>query len=33
MFTGGAVCKATDKTYRLDTAAAREFLDDYVAVP
>jgi secreted trypsin-like serine protease len=31
--TGDAVCKATDKTYRLDTAAARAFLDDFVAVP
>jgi hypothetical protein len=31
--TGDAVCKATDKTYRLDTAAARAFLDDFVTVP
>jgi hypothetical protein len=31
--TGDAVCKATDKTYRLDTAAARAFLDDFVALP
>ena len=31
--TGDSVCKATDKTYRLDTAAARGFLDDFVAVP
>jgi hypothetical protein len=31
--TGDAVCKATDKTYRLDTASARAFLDDFVALP
>jgi hypothetical protein len=31
--TGDAMCRATDKTYRLDTAAAREFLDDFVALP
>jgi secreted trypsin-like serine protease len=31
--TGDAVCKATDKTYRLDTAAARAFLDDFVSLP
>ena len=31
--TGDSVCKATDKTYRLDTATARGFLDDFVAVP
>ena len=31
--TGDAVCKATDKTYRLDTPAARAFLDDFVALP
>jgi secreted trypsin-like serine protease len=31
--TGDAVCKATDKTYRIDTASARDFLDDFVAVP
>jgi secreted trypsin-like serine protease len=31
--TGDAVCKATDKTYRLDTAGARAFLDDFVSVP
>lgn len=30
--TGDAVCKATDKTYRLDTAPAREFLDDFVTL-
>jgi hypothetical protein len=31
--TGDAMCRATDKTYRLDTASARAFLDDFVAVP
>jgi hypothetical protein len=31
--TGDAMCRATDKTYRLDTPAARDFLDDFVAVP
>jgi secreted trypsin-like serine protease len=31
--TGDAVCKATDKTYRLDTASARDFLADWVALP
>ncbi|MGY1683896.1 S1 family peptidase [Geodermatophilus sp. SYSU D01176] len=31
--TGDAVCKATDKTYRLDTASARDFLDDFVPLP
>ena len=31
--TGDAACKATDKTYRLDTARARGFLDDFVSVP
>jgi V8-like Glu-specific endopeptidase len=31
--TGDAPCKASDKTYRVDTAAAREFLDDFVALP
>jgi secreted trypsin-like serine protease len=31
--TGDAVCKATDKTYRLDTPSARQFLDDFVTVP
>jgi secreted trypsin-like serine protease len=30
---GDAVCKATDKTYRLDTAAGRAFLDDFVTLP
>jgi len=27
--TGDTWCKATDKTYRLDTPAARDFLDDF----
>jgi secreted trypsin-like serine protease len=31
--TGDAPCKATDKTYRTDTASAREFLDDFVTLP
>lgn len=31
--TGDAPCVATDKTYRMDTASARDFLDDYVTLP
>jgi secreted trypsin-like serine protease len=31
--TGDVWCKATDKTYRLDTPAARAFLDDFVRLP
>ncbi len=31
--TGDAVCRATDKTYRLDTASARGFLSQYVTLP
>jgi secreted trypsin-like serine protease len=31
--TGDVPCRATDKTYRLDTPAARAFLDDFVALP
>jgi len=31
--TGDAMCRATDKTYRVDTPSARAFLDDFVAVP
>jgi hypothetical protein len=31
--TGDAMCRTTDKTYRLDTEAAREFLDDFVTLP
>lgn len=31
--TGDAPCKATDKTYRMDTESARSFLDNYVDLP
>lgn len=31
--TGDTVCKASDKTYRLDTDSARAFLTDWVALP
>ncbi len=31
--TGDATCKATDKDYRVDTPAAREFLGQYVTLP
>jgi secreted trypsin-like serine protease len=31
--SGDAVCRATDTTYRLDTASARAFLDDFVTLP
>jgi hypothetical protein len=31
--TGDAPCKATDKTYRTDTEAARAFLSDFVDLP
>ena len=31
--TGDYVCRATNVTYRLDTASARDFLDEYVALP
>lgn len=31
--TGDAVCRATNVTYRLDTASARSFLSDYVKLP
>ena len=31
--TGDAVCRATNVDYRLDTASARAFLDDYVRRP
>lgn len=31
--TGDAMCRATDKTYRVDTDSARAFLDDFVALP
>jgi hypothetical protein len=30
---GDAACKATSTAYRVDTPAARAFLDDYVTVP
>ena len=31
--TGDAVCRSTNVDYRLDTASARDFLDDYVSLP
>jgi hypothetical protein len=31
--TGDAVCKSTDKTYRMDTGSARDFLGQFVALP
>ena len=31
--TGDTWCRATDKTYRLDTESALDFLDDFVEVP
>ena len=31
--TGDAWCRSTNVSYRLDTSSARNFLDDYVAVP
>jgi secreted trypsin-like serine protease len=31
--TGDSVCKATDKTYRVDTESARSFLGHYVTLP
>jgi secreted trypsin-like serine protease len=31
--TGDAVCRATDKTYRLDTPSARTFLSTYITLP
>lgn len=31
--TGDAVCKATDKTYRMDTQSARSFLRNFVTLP
>jgi hypothetical protein len=31
--TGDAQCKATDKTYRVDTESARSFLSHYVTLP
>jgi secreted trypsin-like serine protease len=31
--TGDIFCKASDKTYRIDTQVARDFLDDFVTLP
>lgn len=31
--TGDSMCRSTNVTYRLDTPSARNFLDDFVAVP
>jgi len=31
--TGDVWCKSTDKDYRVDTASARDFLDNYVTLP
>jgi secreted trypsin-like serine protease len=31
--TGDSVCRSTNVTYRLDTASARDFLDDFVTLP
>ena len=31
--TGDRYCRSTDKTYRLDSPNARDFLDDFVALP
>ncbi len=31
--TGDNVCRATDKTYRLDTASARDFIGRFVTLP
>jgi hypothetical protein len=31
--TGDAPCRATDRTYRLDTASARDFLGEFVDLP
>jgi hypothetical protein len=31
--TGDTPCRATDVTYRVDTASARAFLDDFVTLP
>jgi V8-like Glu-specific endopeptidase len=33
VITGDAVCRATDKDYRLDTQSAREFLSQFVRLP
>jgi hypothetical protein len=31
--TGDRYCRSTDKTYRLDTPNARDFLDGFVTLP
>jgi secreted trypsin-like serine protease len=31
--TGDTACRSRDKTYRLDSRSARDFLDDYVTLP
>jgi hypothetical protein len=31
--TGDAQCRASEKTYRIDTASAREFLGEFVDLP
>jgi hypothetical protein len=31
--TGDTACRSTDVTYRIDTASARTFLDDFVTLP
>ncbi len=31
--SGDSVCRATDKTYRIDTPSARDFLGRYVTLP
>jgi hypothetical protein len=31
--TGDAVCKGSDKTYRMDTDSARDFLGEFVELP
>ena len=31
--TGDSMCKATDKTYRVDTPWAQEFLSQFVTIP
>lgn len=31
--TGDRYCRSTDKTYRLDTPNARDFLDEFVTLP
>lgn len=31
--TGDRFCRATDKTYRLDTASALSFLSEFVSIP